>query len=98
MTKPTKKLNRRLLSILNDDYEECQFFMAASNELTYRIKELAKTIKGENVEFDTLLDAVGQIGIYISHTEKRLEEVEDCYTMLVEAMSEEKKKKKRSNT
>jgi hypothetical protein len=33
---------------------------------------------------------IGEVGLFISNSEKRLEEVEECYTKLVEALAEGK--------
>jgi len=88
----SESLKRSLLSILKDDYEECQFFMASSNMLTNKLKEISGMIQGGEADFNKLRDSIGEIGIYISNAEKRLEEVEECYTKLVDALAEEKGK------
>lgn len=83
-------LKQQILSIIRDDYEECQFFMASSNLLTNKIKDIAETVEKQDLEFSKLRDTIGEIGMFINNTEKRLEEVEECYTKLVEALAEEK--------
>ena len=65
--------------------------MAASNILTNHIKDISNLINSENLDFEKLRDQICEIGVYINNTEKRLLEVEDCYTKLVEALTEEKK-------
>jgi hypothetical protein len=84
------RLKQQILSIIRDDYEECQFFMASSNLLTNKIKDIADTVQKKEIEFSQLRDTIGEIGMFINNTEKRLEEVEECYTKLVEALAEEK--------
>ena len=91
MTKISKKLKTRILDILKSEYEDCDFFMAASNILTNHIKDISNSINDENPDFEKLRDEICEIGVYINNTEKRLLEVEDCYTKLVEALAEEKK-------
>ena len=91
MAKISKNLKTKLLDILNNEYEDCDFFMAASNILTNHIKDISAIINDENPDFDKLRDEICEIGVNINHTEKRLLEVEDCYTKLVEALAEEKK-------
>jgi len=86
----SQQLQKRLLSILRDDYDECQFFMATSNMLTNKIKDIATLIQSEDVEFDRLRNTIGEIGLFISNTEKRLQDVDECYTKLVEILAEEK--------
>jgi cell division GTPase FtsZ len=93
MSKTSDRLKQKLLTILNDDYEECQFFMAASQLLTNKIQDVSETVNEQDIDFNKLRDVISEIGIYISNTEKRLEEVEECYTKLVEALAEEKPKK-----
>lgn len=89
MPKASKKLNRKLLSIIKDDYEECQFFLAESHLLTNKIKALAETIQNQELDFNKLRDSIGEIGIFLSNTEKRLQEVEDCYTKLVDTLAKD---------
>ncbi len=91
MAKISKKLKTKLLDILNNEYEDCDFFMAASNILTNHIKDISAIINDENPDFDKLRDEICETGVNINHTEKRLLKVEDCYTKLVEALDEEKK-------
>jgi hypothetical protein len=92
MTELSKKLKQKLLAILKDEYEDCRFFMAASNILTNKISDLSETIQNDNLNFNELRDSIGEIGLFLSNTEKRLQEVEDCYTKLVEILAEEKPK------
>ena len=91
MAKISKKLKTRILDILKSEYENCDFFMAASNILTNHIKDISTIINNENPDFDKLRDDICEIGFNINNTEKRLLEVEDCYTKLVEALAEEKR-------
>ena len=88
MTSISEALKKKLLAIIKDDYEECQFFMASSNMLTDKIKKVSEAILNENMDFNQLRDSIGEIGIFISNTEKRLEEVEECYTKMVEVLAE----------
>lgn len=91
MPKISNTLKNRLLDILENEYENCDFFMAASNILTHHILGVSNTVKEKDPDFDKLRDEICEIGVYISHTEKRLLEVEECYTKLVEALADEKK-------
>lgn len=91
MAKISNELQKNVLNILKNEYEYCDFFMAASNILTHHIKEIADAVSGKNCDFEKLRDEICEIGVYISNTEKRLLEVEECYTKLVEALANEKK-------
>ena len=90
--KTSATLKKRLITIIKDDYEECQFYIASSHMLINKIKDLTEIINQQETDFNKLRDEIGEIGIFISNAEKRLEEVEECYTKLVEALAEEKPK------
>ena len=94
MPKTSDKLKHKLLTILKDDYEECKFFVAAAQILVNKIQDVSEIVEKQDIEFNALRDTITEIGLFISNTEKRLEEVEECYTKLVEALAEGKPKKK----
>lgn len=83
-------LRQRLLAILRDEYEDCEFFMAASHQLTIKLRSVSEAIRGQDMDFNALRDVIGEIGIFIHNAEQRLTEVEDCYTKLVDALASEK--------
>jgi hypothetical protein len=80
-------LKQKLIAIIKNDYEDCQFYMASTHMLINKIKDLVTLMEKDDVEFDALRDEIGQIGIFLSNSEKRLEEVDQCYTKLVEALA-----------
>jgi hypothetical protein len=80
-------LKQKLISIIRTDYEECQFYLASTHLLINQIKDLASFLEKDEVDFDKLRDEIGQIGIFLGNSERRLEEVEQCYTMLVETLA-----------
>jgi len=88
MSKLTTQARECLTSIISTDYEECQFFTASAQMLVNKIKDFSQRIQGQDVTFEQLKDEIGQIGIFLGNAEKRLQEVEDCYTKLVECLSE----------
>ncbi len=83
-------LKKNLISIIKKDYEECQFYMASTNMLIHKIQDIAASLEKDSLDFNTLRDQIGEVGIFISNAEKRLLEVEECYTKLVEALSDGK--------
>jgi hypothetical protein len=83
-------LKQKLISIIKKDYEDCQFYMASTNMLLHKIQDIAVALEKDDLEFDKLRDEIGEVGLFISNSEKRLEEVEECYTKLVEALAEGK--------
>ena len=88
----SNKLKQKLLTVLKDDYEECQFFTASSQLLINKIKDISDGIESKNMDFNKLRDTIGEIGIFINNSEKRLQEVEECYTKLIEILADEKPK------
>jgi len=86
-------LRHKLLTILRDEYEDCDFFMAASHQLTLKMRSVSETIRGQEIDFNALRDAIGEIGIFIHNAEQCLTEVEDCYTKLVDAISADRPQK-----
>ena len=90
MAKISKKLKDRLQDILKNEYEDCDFFMAASSMLTHQIKTISEAVQQDSQDFNKLRDEICEIGVHINNVEKRLLEVEDCYTKLVESLAEEK--------
>lgn len=85
-------LKKNLISIIKKDYEECQFYMASTNMLIHKIQDIAASLEKDSLDFNTLRDEIGEVGLFISNAEKRLLEVEECYTKLVEALSDGKPK------
>ncbi len=88
MAQLTQQARERLSSIIVTDYEECQFFAASAQMLVNKIKDFSQRIQEQGTSFEQLRDEIGQIGVFLSNAEKRLQEVEDCYTRLVEGLSE----------
>ena len=88
MAKITPEAREQLSTIIKTDYEECHFFSASAQLLTNKIKDFSERIQKPETTFEQLKDEVGQIGIFLGNAEKRLQEVEDCYTRLVEALSD----------
>ena len=71
MAKISRKLKSKLLDILNNEYEDCDFFMAASNILTNHIKDISSSVNKENPDFDKLRDEICEIGVYINNRPRR---------------------------
>jgi hypothetical protein len=91
MAKLTSDARAHLGSIITTDYDECQFFTASAQMLVNKIKDFAQLAREDETTFEQLKDEIGQIGVFLSNAEKRLQEVEDCYTKLVESLSDSSK-------
>jgi hypothetical protein len=83
-------LKQKLLSIIKKDYEECSFYTASANMLIHKIQDIAASLEKDELDFNKLRDEIGEVGLFISNAEKRLQEVEECYTKLVEALADGK--------
>ncbi|MCP4715852.1 MAG: hypothetical protein GY868_12100 [Deltaproteobacteria bacterium] len=81
-------LKKKLIGVVRKDYDECRFFLAAAQLLTNKIQDVCTAIDKEQIDFNSVRDTIGEIGIFISNTEKSLEEVEDCYSKLVDILAE----------
>ncbi len=95
--KNTKTLNHRLLDIIDKDYEGCEWFLIAANELMGTLNEMIEMLKDENTSFEILKNSIGKVGIGIGNVERCLEGVEDFYSQVVEILSEEAQKNKESH-
>jgi phosphotransacetylase len=86
MSKVASAIKEKLHTILTKDYEECQFFFAAADLLSDKLKNITALTHQEEIEFSLLRDTIGELGICIANIERGLEEAEECYTKLVEAL------------
>jgi hypothetical protein len=86
MSKVASAIKEKLHTILTKDYEECQFFFAAADLLGDKLKTITELTQQEEIEFNLVRDTIGELGICISNIERGLEEAEECYTRLVEAL------------
>jgi len=88
MAKIPSETREQIKTIITNDYDDCQFFTASAQMLTNKIKDFLDQAQEPETTFEKLRDEIGQIGIFLSNAEKRLQEVEDCYTKLVDTLSE----------
>jgi len=92
-----QSLNQRLLEILEKDFEGCEWFIIAANELMGILNETTEMFKDANTSFETIKDSIGKIGIGIGNVERCLEGVEDFYNRTVEMLSNELSQKKENH-
>jgi hypothetical protein len=76
----------KLNAILVKDYEECQFFFAAAQLLKDHLNKISELAQKEEIDFALMRDTIGELGLYISNLERGINEVDECYTKLVEAL------------
>lgn len=93
----SESINQRLLTIIEKDFEGCEWFIIAANELMRTLNDTMKLVKEGNASFETIKDSIGRIGLEIGNVERCLEGVEDCYNRTVELLSNELKTRNKAN-
>lgn len=91
--KNEQTLNQRLLEIIEKDFEGCEWFIVAANELMGTVNETIEMFKDADTTFEIIKNSIGKIGIGIANVERCLEGVEDFYNRTVEILSNELPKK-----
>ena len=84
-----EKVHNRLRSIIQDDFEGCEWFIVAANELMNTLSDIVTMANDTNTPVEKINRAIGKIGIGISNVERCLDGVEDCYNKSVELLSDE---------
>lgn len=85
---------QKLLEIIQDEFDGCEWFIIAANELMKTLNDTIAMYKDNNTSIETIRDSVGKIGIGIGNVERCLSGVEDCYNKTVELLSDEFTKQK----
>ncbi len=93
----TQTLNQRLLEIIEKDFDGCEWFIIAANELMGTLNETIEMFRDENTSFATIKNSIGKVGIGIGNVERCLEGVEDFYSKAVEILSDEARKNQESH-
>jgi hypothetical protein len=65
-------LHQRLLDMLEKDFDGCEWFIIASNELMATLHETIAMLKDAETSFETIRDSIGKIGIGIGNVERCL--------------------------
>jgi len=95
--KNTQTINQRLLEIIEKDFDGCEWFIIAANELMGTLNETIEMFRNENTTFATIKNSIGKVGIGIGNVERCLEGVEDFYSKAVEILSDEARKNRESH-
>jgi uncharacterized protein YerC len=95
--KNTQTINQRLLEIIEKDFDGCEWFIIAANDLMGTLNETIEMFRDENTTFSTIKNSIGKVGIGIGNVERCLEGVEDFYSKAVEILSAEAQKNKDSH-
>ena len=94
MKHTVKSDNQKLLDIVQNDFDSCEWFIISANELMRTVNDTIDIFKDDSKSFKEIKDSIGKIGISISNVEKCLDGVEECYSKMVESLSNEAKKPK----
>ena len=89
--KKSQTINRKLLDIIQNDFDSCEWFIISSNELMKTLNDSIDLFKNKDAPFEEIKDYIGKIGMGIRNVEKCLDGVEDCYNKIVESLSDASK-------
>lgn len=67
--KMDKTINQKLLDIICNEYENCEWFIISSNELMKTLNDTIDLFKNSDKSFEEIKDSIGKIGMGISNVE-----------------------------
>jgi hypothetical protein len=82
-------IHQKLLDIIHDDFEGCEWFIIAANELMNTLSDILAMAQDSSTSIEKLTNTIGKIGIGISNVEKCLDGVEECYNKSVKLLTDE---------
>ena len=88
----SKNAHQKLLKVLQDDFDGCEWFIISANELMKTLNDLSEMYKNKNTSLESIKNNIGKIGIGIGNVQKCLDGVEDCYSKSVEVLGDEMEK------
>ena len=81
--------HQKMLTIIEEEYDGCEWFIISANELMQTLNESLELCKNQETSLETIKDFIGKIGICIGNVQRCLDGVEDCYSKTVELLSKE---------
>jgi hypothetical protein len=84
-----KTPHQKLLKIIEEDFDSCEWFIISANELMQKLNKSMELYKNNQTPLETIKDFIGEIGIGIGNVQRCLDGVEDCYSRTVELLSKE---------
>lgn len=81
-------IHQKLLDIIQDDFEGCEWFIIAANELMNTLSDILAMANDSTTPVEKINNAIGKIGIGISNVERCLDGVEECYNKSVQLLSD----------
>ena len=89
MNNTHKTPNQKLLKIIEEDFDGCEWFIISANELMQTLNESMELCRNQETTLETIKDFIGKIGIGIGNVQHCLDGVEDCYSKTVELLTKE---------
>ena len=85
-------IHQKLLKVLQEDFDGCEWFIISANELMKTLNDLNEMYTNDNTSLESIKNSIGKIGIGIGNVQKCLDGVEDCYSKSVEVLGDEMEK------
>ena len=85
--------HQKLLKVLQEDFDGCEWFIISANELMNTLNNLSEMYKDKKTSLESIKNSIGKIGIGIGNVQRCLDGVEDCYSKSVEVLGDEMKKR-----
>jgi hypothetical protein len=90
----SKTAHQKLLKVMQDDFDGCEWFIIAANELMKTLNDLSDMYMDKQTSLEAIKNSIGKIGIGIGNVQRCLDGVEDCYSKSVEVLGDEMDKLK----
>ncbi len=84
--------HQKLLKVLQEDFDGCEWFIISANELMKTLNDLSDMYTNKNTSLETIKNSIGKIGIGIGNVQQCLDGVEECYSKSVEVLRDEMEK------
>jgi len=81
-------IHQQLLDIIQDDFEGCEWFIIAANELMNTLSDILAMANDSTTPVEKITTTIGKIGIGITNVERCLDGVEECYNKSVQLLSD----------
>ena len=81
-------IHQKLLDIIQDDFEGCEWFIIAANELMNTLSDILAMANDSTTPVEKITTTIGKIGIGITNVERCLDGVEECYNKSVQLLSD----------
>ncbi len=86
-----KSVHQKLLQIIQNEYDNCEWFIISSNELMKTLNDTITMFKDNCKSSEEIKNSIGKIGLSIRNVEKCLDEVEEFYNRIFEELVNENK-------